>query len=49
MSLKIHLLILVQLGRLNLLTPRRVAAAAAEIRTGEIINLKYFSCPYFHI
>lgn len=27
------------LGRLNLLTPARVAAAAKEIRTGEIVNL----------
>ncbi|KAL8639168.1 MAG: hypothetical protein Q9228_003764 [Teloschistes exilis] len=29
-----------QLGRLNLVTPARVKAAAAEIRTGEIISLK---------
>lgn len=30
-----------QLGRLNLLTPTRVKAAAAEIKTGEIVPLKY--------
>ena len=31
-----------QLGRLNLLTPTRVKAAAkSEIRTGEIVSLKY--------
>ena len=29
-----------QIGRLNLLTPARVKAAAAEIRTGEIVCLK---------
>jgi hypothetical protein len=28
-------------GRLNLLTPTRVAAAAKEIRTGDIIPVKY--------
>ena len=28
-------------GRLNLLTPSRVAAAAKEIRTGEIVPVKY--------
>ena len=30
-----------QLGRLNLLTPTRVKAAAAEIKTGEIVPTKY--------
>ena len=30
-----------QIGRLNLLTPTRVKAAASEIQTGEIICLKY--------
>ena len=30
-----------QIGRLNLLTPTRVAAAAKEIRTGEIVPVKY--------
>lgn len=30
-----------QLGRLNLLTKERVAAAAKLIITGEIINLKF--------
>ena len=30
-----------QLGRLNLLTPTRIKAAAAEIKTGEAISLKY--------
>lgn len=29
-----------QIGRLNLLTPTRVAAAAKEIRTGEVIPIK---------
>lgn len=29
-----------QLGRINLLTPARVKAAAVEIRTGETISLK---------
>ena len=29
------------IGRLNLLTPTRVAAAAKEIRTGEIVHVKY--------
>ncbi|KAI4118346.1 MAG: hypothetical protein LQ338_007423 [Usnochroma carphineum] len=29
-----------QLGRINLLTPTRVKAAAAQIRTGEKISLK---------
>lgn len=30
-----------QIGRLNLLTPKRVkAAAASEIRTGEIVTVK---------
>ena|ERR1700760_686093 len=29
------------LGRLNLLTPKRVLAAAKEIRTGEIVPVKY--------
>lgn len=28
------------IGRLNLLTPTRVAAAAKEIRTGEIVHVK---------
>lgn len=32
-----------QIGRLNLLTPSRVAAAAKEIRTGEIVPVKYVS------
>lgn len=31
------------LGRLNLLTPTRVSKAAKEIKTGEIINLKYMT------
>lgn len=30
-----------QIGRLNLLTPTRVAAAAKEIRSGEIVPVKY--------
>lgn len=30
-----------QIGRLNLLTPTRVAAAGREIRTGEIVPVKY--------
>lgn len=30
-----------QIGRLNLLTPSRVKAAADEIKTGEIVPLKY--------
>lgn len=30
-----------QVGRLNLLTPQRVAAAAKEIQTGEIVPVKY--------
>jgi hypothetical protein len=29
------------LGRLNLLTPTRVAAAAKDIKTGEVISVKY--------
>ena len=29
------------IGRLNLLTPTRVAAAAKEIQTGEIVPVKY--------
>lgn len=29
-----------QVGRLNLLTPQRVAAAAKEIQTGEIVPVK---------
>ena len=29
-----------QLGRLNLLTPQRVKAAAAEISTGEMVRLE---------
>lgn len=33
------MLILLQLGRLNLLTPTRVAAAGKEIKSGEIVNL----------
>jgi hypothetical protein len=28
------------LGRLNLLTPTRVAAAAKEIKTGEVVSVK---------
>ena len=31
----------VQIGRLNLLTPKRVKAAASEIKTGEIVPLEY--------
>lgn len=34
------LLTIRQLGRINLLTPTRVKAAAAQIRTGEKISLK---------
>jgi len=30
-----------QIGRLNLLTPTRVAAAGREIKTGEIVPVKY--------
>ena len=30
----------VQLGRLNLLTPTRVKAAAAEIKLGEMVSIK---------
>lgn len=30
-----------KLGRLNLLTPTRVAAAAKEIQTGEMVPVKY--------
>jgi hypothetical protein len=30
-----------EIGRLNLLTPTRVAAAGKEIRTGEIVPVKY--------
>ena len=38
------------LGRLNLLTPKRVLAAAKEIRTGEIVPVKYvFQDPLFVI
>jgi hypothetical protein len=33
------------LGRLNLLTPTRVAAAAKEIKTGEVISVKYAENP----
>jgi hypothetical protein len=33
------------LGRLNLLTPTRVAAAAKEIKTGEVISVKYADNP----
>lgn len=32
---------LVQLGRLNLLTPSRVQSSAKEIKTGEVIPVKY--------
>ena len=36
-----------QLGRINLLTPTRVAAAAKEnIRDGDIVSLKCVSCFY---
>jgi hypothetical protein len=31
------------LGRLNLLTPKRVLEASKEIKTGEIISVKYIS------
>src|ERR1700753_4047799 len=31
------------LGRVNLLTPKRVLAAAKEIRSGEIVPVKYVS------
>ncbi len=32
---------MLQIGRLNLLTPARVKAAAAEIKTGEMVRLEY--------
>jgi hypothetical protein len=32
------------LGRLNLLTPKRVLAASKEIKTGEMIPVKYVIC-----
>jgi hypothetical protein len=35
------------LGRLNLLTPTRVAEAAKEIKTGEIVSVKYVDNPAF--
>jgi hypothetical protein len=39
-------LIILQIGRLNLLTPTRVAAAAKEIKTGEIIPVNLpLDCP----
>ena len=31
---------MMKLGRINLLTPTRVRAAAAEVRSGDIIPLK---------
>jgi hypothetical protein len=41
------LLVLRQVGRLNLLTPLRVAAAAKEIHTGEIVPVNYGNCILF--
>jgi len=35
-----HKLTSTQLGRLNLLTPERVRAAAAQIRSGKVVPLK---------
>ena len=35
------LIIVLQLGRLNLLTPTRVKAASSEVKTGEMVSLKY--------
>jgi len=33
------------IGRLNLLTPTRVAAAAKEIKSGDIVPVKYVNHP----